>query len=136
MNLTVRSLNESDYEEILCKWWSDWNWTAPEKDFLPQDGTGGLIVFDGEEPICAGFVYMTNSKASWVDWIVSSKTYRKKPYRKQAINLLIESLTEISKNTGHKYCYALIKHNGLIDTYKEIGYIEGDSYTKEMIKII
>lgn len=133
MIFEIRPLKEGDYEDILLKWWEDWGWEAPQKDFLPDNGKGGLIIFDGEEPICAGFMYATNSSVTWVDWIVSSKTYRKKPHRKDAIKLLIESLTNVCKNSGAKYAYALIKNNGLIETYKNIGYTEGDSYTKEMI---
>jgi hypothetical protein len=62
--------------------------------------------------------------------------YRKKPHRKEALSLLVDTLTNISRNTGHKYGYALIKHPSLIDTYKEIGYIKGDGYTGEMIKVL
>ena len=134
MELQTRKLNYDDYDNILTKWWSDWNWEAPSRDFLPENGEGGVIVFDGDEPICAGFIYMTNSKVSWVDWIVSSKTYRKKPLRQQAINLLIETLTNVCKNNGSKFSYALIKHKGLIGTYEKLGYIQADKYQTEVIK--
>ena len=134
MKLEVRLLNENDYDEILVKWWKDWKWEAPLKDFLPNNGTGGIIVFDGEEPVCAGFVYLTNSKAAWVDWIISSKTYKKRPNRKEAIRLLVASLTKMSEELGAKYLYALIKHKGLIKIYEDSGYIQGDSYSTEMIK--
>jgi hypothetical protein len=134
MELTIRQLNENDYQDTLVNWWSDWNWTAPQKDFLPEQGMGGMIVYDGEVPVCAGFIYMTNSKVSWVDWIVSNKNYREK--RREAITLLIDSLTNISKNAGSKYAYALIKNNSLIKTYENLGYTKGDSYTSEMIKLL
>ena len=35
-----------------------------------------------------------------------------------------------------KYSYALLKHRGLIDTYKQLGYVEADNYTQEMIKAL
>ena len=136
MEFQFRQLTEEDYDNILLGWWEEWGWGAPTKEFLPLNGTGGLIVFDGETPVCAGFIYTTNSMVSWVDWIISSKTYRKKPQRSEAVKLLIEQLTNASEGSGSKYCYALLKHDGLIETYKEIGYIEGDSYSKEMIKIL
>jgi hypothetical protein len=50
--------------------------------------------------------------------------------------LLLEGLTEIVKSMGGKYSYALIKHKGLIESYKKLGYNEGDSYTTEMIKVL
>jgi hypothetical protein len=136
MALDIRVLNSKDYDEVLVEWWKDWGWDPPQKGFLPDNGTGGCIVLDGDEPVCAGFMYITNSKVVWIDWIISNKNYRKKPERKEAINLLIETLTNISRNLGNKYAYALIKHNGLIESYEELGYIKGDKYTSEMIKIL
>lgn len=134
VELSIRKLNSTDYDEILTTWWSDWGWESPKKDFLPDDGEGGLIVYDGDEPICAGFIYVTNSKVCWVDWIISSKQYRKKPERKQALNMLVESLTELCQNTGAKHIYALIKNQSLINVYEEAGYIKADNYNLEMIK--
>jgi hypothetical protein len=136
MALDIRILNSSDYDDILLGWWKDWGWEPPQKDFLPQDGIGGCIVFDGDEYVCAGFIYMTNSKVVWIDWIISNKNYRKKPERQNAIKMLIDNLTKIGANFGAKYGYALIKHKGLIKCYEEFGYIKGDSYTGEMIKIL
>jgi len=132
----IHSLTESDYDNILTKWWADWGWEAPLKDFLPLDGTCGLIVYDNDTPVCAGFLYVTNSKVCWVDWIISSKKYTDREKRKQALTLLVGALTDMCKRTGSKYCYALIKHPSLINTYKELGYSQGDSYTSEMIKIL
>jgi len=136
MSFIIRPLNENDYEDILVKWWNNWGWKPVEKDFLPDDGKGGIIVFDEDEPVCAGFVYTTNSKVAWVDWIVSSDTYRKKPQRKEAITLLVDTLTNICKNTGHKYSYALIKHPSLSGVYEDLGYVKGDEYKGEMIKAL
>tara|TARA_R110001592_G_scaffold15116_3_gene66425 strand:+ start:482 stop:892 length:411 start_codon:yes stop_codon:yes gene_type:complete len=136
MIFNVRVLNEEDYDTILLDWWKSWNWDAPQKDFLPDNGKGGIMILDGDTPICAGFIYVTNSSVSWIDWIISSKTYRKSPQRADAISLLIDTLTNLAKKNGSKYCYALLKHKGLIETYKKLGYISGDSYTQEMIKKI
>ena len=55
MQLSIEPLQEGDYEDILCKWWKDWRWTPPSKDFLPENGTGGFMVFDSGTPVCAGF---------------------------------------------------------------------------------
>lgn len=134
MELTVKWLKPDDYDNILVKWWNDWNWSSPDKDFLPEDGTGGMIVFDGDTPVCAGFIYITNSKVAWVDWIISNKSYRKKPNRLLAIELLIRTLTDVAKKSGAKYSYALLKHRGLQQTYLNLGYIESDSYQSEMLK--
>ena len=134
MIFDIRPLELDDYDTILVDWGKDWGWTPPTRDFLPDNGKGGMIVFDGDIPVCAGYIYLTNSGVAWVDWIISNKEYRKKPNRQNAIGLLIETLTNLCTKSGAKYSYALLKHPSLIETYKKLGYTEGDSYTKEMIK--
>jgi hypothetical protein len=47
---------------------------------------------------------------------------------------LVKILTHTLKLSDCKYAYALIKSDSLIEHYKDNGYIEGDSYNKEMIK--
>ena len=133
MEFNIRKLNPSDYDDVLVGWWKDWGWQAPPKDFLPEDGEGGLMVLHNEIPVCAGFMYISNAKVKWVDWIISDKKIKDKKLKHKAVKYLIETLTKIcSKDSG--YIYALLRHDGLIKTYEELGFIKGDSYTYEMIK--
>ena len=108
----------------------------PMRDFLPDGGKGGIIIYDEDIPICAGYIYLTNSKVCWVDWIISNKNYTNKELRKDAISMLVSRLTDICGLVGCKYVYALIKNQSLIKMYEELGYIKGDSYTSEMIKVL
>ena len=73
MEFNIRKLNPSDYEDVLVKWWKDWNFEPPSKSFLPDQGEGGLMVLFNDKPVCAGFIYFTNSKVSWIEWIISDK---------------------------------------------------------------
>ena len=69
MKLNIRKLESKDWN-TLCKWWKDWGFEhAPSKDFLPENGKGGLIV-ENEEGIgiCSIFMYTTNSKLCQVNW--------------------------------------------------------------------
>tara|TARA_R100000541_G_scaffold31397_2_gene40264 strand:- start:329 stop:733 length:405 start_codon:yes stop_codon:yes gene_type:complete len=134
MKFNTTPLQHEDYDNILKGWWKDWGWEAPSRDFLPQDGQGGVMVWDGDTPVCAGFLYNTNSKVAWVDWIISNKEYKES--RKEALSILIQTLTSVAKNLDNKFAYALIKHNGLIGVYEQQGYTIGDSYNKEMIKVL
>ncbi len=136
MQLNIHPLKTTDYEEILCKWWKDWRWTPPPQDFLPENGTGGLMVYDGDIPVVAGYLYNTNSNVVWIDFIVSNFQYKDKKNRKLAIKLLILALEERTKQLGKYICYALIKNKSLVSTYKELGYTQGDAYSTELIKRI
>ena len=133
MKFNVRVLSESDYENILVGWWRDWEWTPPVKDFLPLDGVGGLIVEWDGTPVCAGFIYNTNSKVAWIDWIVSNKKFREKPHRKDALHLLIQTLTDVVRKTKYKYVYAHNNNTNLINTFLANGYLKGNKST-ELIK--
>ena len=136
MEFNIRKLEPSDYNIYLVKWWKDWGWTPPIKDFLPEEGTGGILISDDKVPICAGFLYLTNSKVAWVDWIISNKKYTDRKNRKEALFMLIETLTHLAHNSKAKFCYALINHEPLKKIYKELGYTEGDKYNTEMIKAL
>jgi hypothetical protein len=82
MELKTRLLKDEDYE-TLCGWWKHWpKWPAsPPRTFLPDNGKGGLMVEKNGKPICAGFLYMTNSDAVLLEWIVSDPEYRDKEVR-------------------------------------------------------
>jgi len=136
MQLNIIPLKETDYENILCGWWRDWRWSPPLKDFLPDNGKGGFIVYDGDIAVCAGFMYITNSKAIWCDWIISNINYKDRVKRKEALELLINTISNKAELLGMKYIYALIKNKPLIDTYKKVGFIAASSYNQEMIKKI
>lgn len=134
--IRIQKLKESDYEDFLVKWWEDWGWTPPPKDVLPFDMLGMCIYDDKDNiPICAGFLYLTNSKIGWVEWVVSNKNYRKKPWRVYAVRFLVDSLTEYANKCGCKYVYASLKNPSLINTYKLCGYNMGDTNMTEMIKV-
>ena len=134
MKFTVRKLNSEDYNSILAQWWKDWRWTAPPRDFLPDDGAGGFIVYEDTIPVCAGYMYVTNSKVGWCDWIISNFEYKDKAKREEALVFLINVLTNTLKLSGCKYSYALLKSQSLTKHYQENGYIESGTYNKEMIK--
>lgn len=129
--LTIRPIEDKDYE-LLCGFWSDWGWVAPTKDFLPDCG---MIVYNDEVPIIGGYLYATNSKVAWVEWIISNKNYTNRENRKIAINLLVQTLTNIAQKSGFKYVYTILKHEGLIKAYESVGYIKGSTGI-EMIKTL
>tara|TARA_Y100000004_G_scaffold109374_1_gene122686 strand:+ start:7540 stop:7950 length:411 start_codon:yes stop_codon:yes gene_type:complete len=136
MQLNILPLNDTDYDNILYGWWKDWRWTPPVKEFLPEGGKGGFIVYDGDIPVCAGFIYITNSEVVWCDWIISNIKYKDRVKRKEALELLINTITTQAKLLKKKYIYALIKNKPLINTYERLGFSAASSYNQEMIKKI
>ena len=106
MKLNIRKLKESDWD-TLVKWWDAWpKWQNPPKEFLPDNGTGGLMVYKDDVLIVAGFLYFTNSSGVLLEWIVSNPEYRGKD-RKEAIELLINSAEIICKEAGKKQIFSI-----------------------------
>ena len=131
--LFPRDLKESDWD-TLVEWWDWWpGWTAPAKDFLPENGTGGIMVEKDNIPIVAGFIYVTNSKGVLLEWIVSNPNYREND-RKQAIELLIKEAEGLTKRLGYKYMFTIGRSKSLINTHKKLGWIVDDKPSHEITK--
>lgn len=131
MKITTKLVTKEVYDDILCGWWKDWRWTPPKYEMLPQTG---IIIYNDEVPVCAGFVYFTNSKMAWVEYIVSNFHYRAFD-RDELIELTINTLSELAKDNGFNYLYTSLKNKHLVNKYKKCGYLEGDSNCQEMIKV-
>ncbi|MGY8863986.1 MAG: hypothetical protein ACKVJK_00020 [Methylophagaceae bacterium] len=133
MKLKLRRLEESDYDTLVT-WWKDWKWEAPPRDFLPENGTGGFMVSNNDSDICAGFIYLTNSKIAWIEFIISDKQYKEED-RNEAIQFLINSLSGVAEETGAKYGYAILKNKSLMKYYEEANFTVTSDNNTEMITI-
>ena len=135
MEFKLRMLDKDDYDNILVNWWRDWRWVAPPKEMLPENGTGGLMVTKDGRDICAGFIYFTNSKTAWSEWIISDFFYREDD-REEAVVFLVNALTEICRGKGMKFVFTVVKNENLKKKYEQCGFVVGDENSTEMTKII
>ncbi len=134
MELSIRSIQESDWE-MLQNWWKAWGWPEMSKDLLPLNGLGGLIVEKENKPIAAGFLYLTNSKVAWTEWIVSDPDYREDD-RKDCLTMLVRGLEEVAVSTGYKIVLSVGRNKGLLNIHKELGYTVDEKPSYEISKKI
>jgi len=131
--LKSRLLKDSDWE-TLCQWWESWpKWVNPPKSFLPDNGKGGIMVEKEGKPIVAGFLYITNSDAVLLEWVVSDPEYRSKD-RKDALELLISSAEATCKGLGKKHIFTIGRNKHLIETHKKLGWTVDPDPSYEIIK--
>jgi len=131
--LKSRLLKDSDWE-TLCQWWESWpKWVNPPKSFLPDNGKGGIMVEKEGKPVVAGFLYITNSDAVLLEWIVSDPEYRSKD-RKDALELLISSAEATCKGLGKKHIFTIGRNKHLIETHKKLGWTVDPDPSYEIIK--
>jgi len=135
MKLISRQLTEEDYE-LLCEWWNHYNFPPPSREFLPDNGTSGIMITDENGvALCAGFIYETNSFTCLVEFVIANPA-TKGQLRKESILLLLKTLNDLAEEWGYKYIFASVGHKSLIDKYLETGYQLGDQNTTELIKTI
>lgn len=134
MELKVRKLEENDWD-TLVKWWKWWRWPVMPKGFLPDNGTGGLMVYKENTPIVAGFLYFTNSDGVLLEWVISSPEYREKD-RKKALELLISTAEETCRLAGKKHMFSIGRNKHLIETHRKLGWTVDKSPSYELIKNI
>ena len=134
MKLQIRTLQESDWE-TLQSWWKAWEWPEVSKDMMPLDGLGGLIIEKEGKSIAAGFLYLTNAKVAWTEWIVSDPEYRSED-RIDALKMLVQGLEDVAINAGYKIILSIGRNKGLLNIHKELGYTVDDSPSYEISKKI
>ena len=133
--MNTRLLKDEDWD-TLCEWWKAWpGWESPPKSLLPDNGKGGLMVEKDGIPIIAGFIYLTNSEACWLEWVVSNPKYKNRD-RKQAIELLITSIEQTCKGLGKTHMFSIGRNKHLIETHKKLGWQVDNKPSYEIVKNI
>ena len=132
--MNTRTLTESDWE-TLSDWWKAWKWPVMAKDMLPDNGTGGIMVENEGENIVAGFLYWSNSKLVWLDWIISNPKVSR-DIRQEAIKKLILTAEHMTKKAGSKYMMSISRSNSLLKTHKQMGWNVDKTPSYEMVKVI
>jgi len=131
MKFKTRKIEASDWK-MLLKWWVGHKWVPPIKDALPDNGLGGLIIEEDGEPQIAGFIYQTNSKGCWLEYIISNPDYKKD--RSILLDTLVMNAEQVAIEMGYKYMLFIGKSNGIRKSMKRTGWVEDPDPSYELMK--
>jgi len=131
MKLQVRKLIESDWN-IIPKWYKKYKQPIPDRDFYPENGLGGFMVYKGKMLIAAMFLYVTNSKTAIPAIVISNKDYKDND-RSDALQLLVDFTTDFAKEIGCKYSFAWAKPGMLLEKYEQTGFTVDKTPSYELI---
>jgi hypothetical protein len=134
MELSLRALKESDYEDI-CSWWKWWRWPEIGRDTLPMNGMGGLMVYKDDILIAAGFLYLTNSNVALIEFVISNPQYRQSD-RKDALEVLIMGLEDVSRSQGRSTIVSFARNKSLMNIHEVLGYTVDKNPSYEISKKI
>ena len=87
---------------------------------LPNNGLGGFIVEKDEKPIAVIYLYLTNSRMGYFDFLMSDPDYIEKD-RFEIIMALFHYCTERAILAGCKCVFVTTAIPGVISKMKELG---------------
>ena len=118
----TKEFNPEKHHGMLCEWWTEWKWPAVPVSLLPKNG---IVVYEEETPVCAGFMYLTDSDWGIMEWIVGNPWVSKEE-RHNGLDCLIQDLILVAKSNAKKAIFSSVNHPSLIDAYSRNGMIVTD----------
>jgi len=116
----VRPYTTEDYKTV-SSWWKQWDWDGIPEAFLPENG----LVVTADVPVCAAFIYRTDTPIYWVENYISDKS-AEKPIRSEALDLLVSACIKKAKEMGALVVMSSIKHTGLGRRLEKNGFVVSD----------
>jgi hypothetical protein len=116
---------------MLVDWWSRQAWPAVPPEALPA--TGRIVADLQGRPICAGFMYRTDSSIAWVEWTVADPETPAE-LRSEALDLLIGTLETEAKSQGFTLGFTGTSHKRLIARFQNHGWQVTDAAQSHLIK--
>ena len=132
--METRFTTPEDYPELVT-WWKWFRFPAPLPETLPNNLKDGIMISHNGENVCAGFIYRTPSAFAWLEFIVSNPHIKDKSIRKESLELLINTISQVAKNLGFKVIFTSVKNENLINKYLDCGFTK-ESHSFEMVKML
>ena len=111
----ARPYTDNDYPDLI-RWYMEWDEPVPPREMLPLNG----FVVPG---ICAGFLYLTDSKLGIIDCYISNPMIS--PYvRNKFLNIMTESIIKCAQLNG---CRALMASSN-VSAIKKRSELHGFKY--------
>lgn len=86
----------------------------------------GVTVLADKVPILCAFLFETNAKVAIINCIVADPSVEKE-VRSDALDLLIETSSDLAKHLGYEQISASTNLEGLIERYKKHGFEAADT---------
>lgn len=117
-----------DYPEI-CEWWRTHGFAMIP---LAQLSSRGIVVEEGGNKYCAGWVYTTDSKLGWLEWVVTNPESPIKR-RKAGLECLVTEALKLGTALGIENLFASVSNKNLIKLYLSQGFTQGDTGMTNLI---
>lgn len=118
----ARNIDLSKDYDTICAWWTAHGSFPPKPEHLAPIG---VMVEIDRKPVCAGFLYNTDSKICVFEFVVSNPEASKKD-RDECLRHLIDRIKGLAKELGYTLIYTSVNIEAYISKLKDAGFIEAD----------
>ena len=118
-NVTIRLIKEEDYK-FINSWWKAIEETPPPRKLLPENGLHGLIACKNDKPIACLYIYLTNSKFAYGDYLISDMNYKGRD-RFDIILELMNQAIATAWGLGCEDFWFITNDKGMLKRCKAIG---------------
>ena len=118
-NITVRLIKEEDYE-LINSWWKAIGKLPPPRNLLPENGLHGLMACKDGKPIVCTYLYLTNSKFGYSDYMISDINYK----GRDRFNIVLELMNQSVGTAFQLGCedfWFITKNKGMLKRCKALG---------------
>lgn len=118
LKVAVRMFTAQTDYAMINAWYEDIKQSPMPLDLYPPTG---LIVEINNRPICAGFIWKTDSKIAVFSMPISTM-HAEKSHRNVALNELIESVKLQSKLMGFSTIFAPVNNKAFLNRLEKAGF--------------
>ena len=115
----VRQVTIEDYT-VINDWYKQRKEQQPKSSILPNNGLNGFVVEKGGNIVAVIYLYLTNSKMGYFDFLMSDPNYKEKD-RYELIMKLFQYCTKMAIASGIECVFVTTAIPGVIDKMKELG---------------
>ena len=116
MNLSVKKFDKIFDYEIIKIWFSEWEWSAPELDQIPEES---WIVYINEIPVAFSCFAKTDTSAAIMGFTIARKN--KIDGQSEALDYLVNHIFFRIKECGFKYLQYYTDSLSMVNRMEKLG---------------
>ena len=117
--ITIRPIKEEDYV-LINEWWKGIGKSPPRRSLLPENGLHGLMACKDGRPIVCTYLYLTNSKFGYCDYMISDLNYKGRDRFRIVLELMNISIGT-AWELGCEDFWFITKNKGMLKRCKSLG---------------
>jgi hypothetical protein len=116
VNLSVKKFDKTFDYEIIKIWFSEWEWSAPELDQIPEES---WIAYVNEIPVAFSCFGKTDTSIAIMGFTIARKN--RVEGQSEALDRLIEHIFSRVKECGFKYLHYYTDSLSMVNRMEKLG---------------